>query len=77
VNGCHNDFEEALTKAKVEALTLSDDDRTKVLEFIEGLCSILSASYHWQLVTQRYRHDEHILQDLKTDAETDHQFNAV
>lgn len=75
VNGCHNDFDEALTKAQVEAQTLSDEDRAKVLEFIEGLTSILSASYHWQLVTQRYRHDEHILQDLKTDSQ--HQFDAA
>lgn len=65
VNGCHNEFNEALAKAQVEAQTLSDEKRADVLEFMEGLCSILSASYHWQLVTQRYRHEAHILQDLK------------
>lgn len=75
VNGCHADFNKALAQAQVEAQILPDAERTNVLEFVEGLNSILSASYHWQLVTKRYRHDEHILQDLKNN--TEHQFDAA
>lgn len=75
VNECHNDFDEALSKIQLEAQTLPDTERTKVLEFIEGLTSILSASYHWQLITQRYRHNEHILQDLKSNSQ--HKFDVA
>ncbi|MFK7799638.1 MAG: terpene synthase family protein [Aureispira sp.] len=69
VNELHLEVDEAIAKTKVEIQVLSNEDRTKVLQFIEGINSILSASYHWQLVTQRYRHENHILADLRVNVD--------
>lgn len=67
VNKLHLEVDEAITKTKIEIQALDNESRTTVLRFIEGINSILSASYHWQLVTQRYRHEDHILVDLRAD----------
>ncbi|WP_264792970.1 terpene synthase family protein [Aureispira anguillae] len=65
VNNCHADFNAAIKQIHTEIVGLEIDQKATVLHFADGLKSILSATYHWQLVTQRYRHDNHILEDLK------------
>jgi hypothetical protein len=69
VNELHVEVNEAIAKIQIEIQVLDNEDRAKVLKFIEGINSILSASYHWQLVTQRYRHKDHILVDLRADVD--------
>lgn len=65
VNNCHADFNTAIKQIYTDIIDLPIEDKATVLQFVDGLKSILSATYHWQLVTQRYRHDNHILEDLK------------
>lgn len=65
VNNCHTDFDQAIKQIKFEIADLPVEEKATILQFTDGLKSILSATYHWQFVTQRYRHDNHILEDLK------------
>ncbi|CAA6816739.1 MAG: Unknown protein [uncultured Aureispira sp.] len=65
VNTCHVDFNIAVKQIHAESLDLATDEKAAILQFTDGLQSILSATYHWQLVTERYRHSDHILEDLK------------
>lgn len=65
VNQCHKQYDAAIEQVHVEVQALSANDRAVVLKFVDGLQSILAASYHWQLVTQRYRHQAHILDDMR------------
>ena len=66
VNQCHKDYDAAIEGVHLEVQSLAANDRAVVLKFVDGLHAILSASYHWQMVTQRYRHPDHILKDLRT-----------
>lgn len=65
VNTCHADFDIAVKQIHAEISGLTVEEKTTILQFTDGLKSILSATYHWQFVTERYRHDNHILEDLK------------
>ncbi len=65
VNDCHTDFNRSVQQIQLEVTALEEEEKAIVLEFTDGLKSILSATYHWQLVTKRYRHKNHILEDLK------------
>lgn len=53
VNDCHFEFDQAMEQLKVEAKALPIRERATVLQFANGLKDILSASYHWQFVTDR------------------------
>lgn len=66
VNDCHTQYDIAIEQLYVEVQALPANDRAIVLKFVDGLHSILAASYHWQLVTQRYRHQTHILDDMRS-----------
>ncbi|WMX12889.1 MULTISPECIES: terpene synthase family protein [unclassified Aureispira] len=74
VNDCHFEFDQAIEQLQTEVKVLSEEQQITVLKFAEGLKDILSASYHWQFVTQRFRHDNHILEDLKH--ESTYTFNS-
>lgn len=65
VNACHADFNIAVKQIHAEISGLVVEEKATILQFTDGLKSILSATYHWQLVTERYRHENHILVDLK------------
>jgi hypothetical protein len=65
VNDCHFEFDQAIIQLQTEVKSLPIKEQVTVLQFANGLKDILSASYHWQFVTQRFRHDNHILEDLK------------
>jgi len=45
--------------------TLEENEAKVVIEYIKGLEDIVSASYHWEHDTQRYRHPLHFFQDMK------------
>lgn len=74
VNDCHFEFDQAIKQLQVEIKTLSKEEQVTVLQFADGLEDIVSASYHWQFVTERFRHDNHILEDLKYNS--NYTFNA-
>ncbi len=65
VNDCHSEYDTAIEQVHTEVQALPANDRAIVLKFVDGLQAILAASYHWQLVTQRYRHQAHILDDMR------------
>jgi hypothetical protein len=65
VNDYHFEFDQAIEQLQVEVKKLPKKEQITVLQFADGLKDILSASYHWQFVTERFRHDNHILEDLK------------
>jgi hypothetical protein len=65
VNTCHADFKIAIKQVHSEISGLAVEEKATILQFSDGLKSILAATYHWQLVTERYRHENHILEDLK------------
>ena len=65
VNDCHFEFDQAIEQLQVEIKVLSKEQQITVLKFVDGLEDIVSASFHWQFVTERFRHDNHILEDLK------------
>lgn len=65
VNDCHKQYDLAIEQLHIEVQALPANDRAIVLKFVDGLQSILAASYHWQLVTQRYRHQAHILDNMR------------
>jgi hypothetical protein len=65
VNTCHANFDMYIKQIHTEISGLVVEEKATVLQFTDGLKSILSATYHWQLVTERYRHEDHILEDLK------------
>jgi hypothetical protein len=65
VNTCHVDFDKAVKQINAEISDLPVEEKATILQFTDGLKSILAATYHWQFVTERYRHDSHILEDLK------------
>lgn len=65
VNDCHFEFDQAIEQLQIEAKVLPIKEQATVLQFANGLKDILSASYHWQFVTERFRHDNHILEDLR------------
>jgi hypothetical protein len=68
VNDYHFEFDQAIEQLQIEVKSLPKKEQITVLQFADGLKDILSASYHWQFVTQRFRHDNHILEDLKYDS---------
>lgn len=74
VNDCHFVFDQAIEQLQTEVKVLSEEEQITVLRFADGLKDILSASYHWQFVTERFRHDNHILEDLKH--ESNYTFNS-
>lgn len=74
VNHCHVQYDAAIEEVHQEVQALPASDRAIVLKFVDGLHAILSASYHWQLVTQRYRHEQHILEDMRL---TNHDFSTT
>lgn len=74
VNRCHADFNDAIKALPNEITHLDAEEKATILQFANGMKHIVSASYHWQFVTQRFRHDNHILEDLKS--QSDYFFNA-
>jgi hypothetical protein len=65
VNDRHFEFDLAIDQLKTDVEDLSEEEKITVLQFTRGLEDIMSANYHWQFVTQRFRHHNHILEDLK------------
>jgi len=60
VNQLHKDYQAAL--ARFEAIGQAEPF---VKQYVEYMNNMLAACYHWQLHSQRYKHPEHILEELK------------
>lgn len=69
VNNCHAEFKKMIKQIRTDIKGLTVEEKVTVLQFADGLNSILSATYHWQFVTNRYRHQQHILEDMKYSSE--------
>lgn len=60
VNQLHKDYQAAL--ARFEAIGQAEPF---VKQYVEYMNNMLAACYHWQIQTDRYKHPEHILEELK------------
>ncbi|MCA9707214.1 MAG: hypothetical protein KDK70_15280, partial [Myxococcales bacterium] len=65
VNGIHEEFLGAIDECERSIGVLDLESRGIARQYIEGLRDAVAASYHWQVFTDRYRHDDHFFQDFK------------
>ena len=65
VNHFHAVYEESIAQTRATIRHLPQDSRRVPEAYVESLQNILSASYHWQRFTERYRDPEHFFDDLQ------------
>ena len=65
INHYHEVYDESIARARVTIQHLPQESRRAPEAYIESLQNILSASYHWQRFTERYRDPEHFFHDLR------------
>ncbi|MEM8961467.1 MAG: polyprenyl synthetase family protein [Acidobacteriota bacterium] len=65
VNRYHEVYRESIEQARVTLEHLSSGSRQTAEAYIDGMDNILSASYHWQRFTERYRHPDHFFTDMR------------
>lgn len=60
INQMHKTYQQATA-----AFLASSNTSSVARQYVNYLDNMLAACYHWQLHSKRYRHPEHILEDLK------------
>jgi hypothetical protein len=65
VNKLSEDFEQDLKHIRNEIQALDYMDKSIIENHLKGLEVIVSACYHWQFETKRYRHSEAVFEDIK------------
>ncbi len=65
VNELHFKFEEEMLQMKRYAQQLDSTNQSIILKYLKGLEVVISACYHWQLETRRYKHPENIFEDMR------------
>lgn len=65
VNKLSEEFESNMLQIKKEIQFLNPANKSIIEKHLQGLDVVVSASYHWQINTKRYKHSEAIFEDLK------------
>ncbi len=65
VNELHFKFEEEMSQMKRYAQQFDSTNQSIILKYLKGLEVVISACYHWQLETRRYKHPENIFEDMR------------
>ncbi|MEM6720685.1 MAG: hypothetical protein AAF611_15255 [Bacteroidota bacterium] len=65
VNTVYHSFETHLKSIRMQIEQFDTTTKQTVLTYLNGLSNIVSASYHWQISTNRYRSEENIFTDLR------------
>ncbi|MEM6687620.1 MAG: hypothetical protein AAF617_17715 [Bacteroidota bacterium] len=65
VNAVYHSFETHLQSILTQVNQFDSITKQTVTRYVNGLSNIVSASYHWQIRTNRYRSEENIFADLR------------
>lgn len=65
VNELYFRFEREMIQAQRKVEEFDSKNQSVILKHLKGLKVVVSACYHWQLETRRYRHSENVFEDLR------------
>ncbi|MCH2044193.1 MAG: hypothetical protein MK212_08610 [Saprospiraceae bacterium] len=65
VNDCYISFKKQSNLVRAKVAVFPAREKQIILTYLEGLERLISASYHWQMSTNRYRSTENIFADLR------------